>query len=102
MNKLIRAAALTALVATTGCYHYTVVTGAPPAEKTIDKKWQNSFILGLVPPPVINTQAECPRGVSQIETQHSFLNMLVSAITYNIYTPMSAKVTCASGPVRQQ
>jgi hypothetical protein len=99
--KLLRTLALAALVASTGCYHYTVVTGAPPSDKVITKPWQNSFIFGLIPPDTIQTRAECPRGVAQVETQHSFFNLLASAVTFNIYTPMSAKVTCASGGVRR-
>jgi len=41
--------------------------------------------------------AKCPGGVSKVETQLSFVNMLVAAITFDIYTPMSIKVTCATG-----
>lgn len=32
-----------------------------------------------------------------VETKISFLNGLVSAITFNLYTPMHITVTCASG-----
>jgi Bor protein len=95
----IHSLALTALIASAGCYHVTVVTGAPPAAQTIDKGWQNSFVLGLVPPTEISTKDACPRGVAKVETERSFLNGLVGAITYNIYTPLHATVTCASGPV---
>jgi hypothetical protein len=88
-----------ASVALTGCYHISVSTGAPPAPTVIDKQWQNSFVIGLVPPPVIDTKAACPSGVSMVETERSFLNGLVGALTQNIYTPLHAKITCASGPV---
>jgi hypothetical protein len=37
--------------------------------------------------------------VAKVETERSFLNGLVGAITWNIYTPMHVLVTCASGPV---
>ena len=82
-----------------GCYHVTVVTGAPAAPQTIDKEWQNAFVIGLVPPAELDTKATCPRGVATVETERSFLNGLVGAITYNIYTPIHTKVVCASGPV---
>jgi hypothetical protein len=65
----------------------------------IDKQWQNSFIIGLVPPGEIDSKAQCPQGVAKVETERSFLNGLVGAITENIYTPIHATVTCASGPV---
>jgi hypothetical protein len=63
----------------------------------IDKAWASSWIIGLVPPSTVETQAKCPNGVSKVETQLSFLNMLVAALTLDIYTPMSIKVTCAQG-----
>ena len=96
-RHIIAAAALIALG--TGCYHVTVVTGAPDGQTTIDQQWQNSFVFGLVPPKEINANGTCTRSVSKVETERSFLNGLVGAITWNIYTPMHTKVTCASGPV---
>lgn len=82
-----------------GCYRVTVVTGAPAAPTTLDRPWQNSFVLGIVPPPEINTSAACPSGIAKVETEHTFLNGLVDAITQNIYTPIHTRVTCAAGPV---
>src|SRR5690349_12502495 len=96
--KRIALLALSALVCA-GCYHVTVVTGAPPSTTTIDKEWQNSFVFGLVPPPEIAANTTCTQGVAKVETERSFLNALVAGITYNIYTPVHAKVTCAGGPV---
>jgi len=49
----------------------------------------------LVPPSTVETQQKCPKGVSKVETQLSFPNMLVSFLTLSIYTPMDIKVTCA-------
>lgn len=95
--KATRSIATLALLALSGCYHYTIVTGAPPADKTVSRLWQKSWVIGLVPPDTINTKTECPSGVAQFETQHSFLNGLVSSITYNIFTPITTKVTCATG-----
>ena len=84
-----------------GCYRITVNTGAPASPTVVDKPWVNFFVLGLVPPSdPINVGGQCPQGVSQIITEQSFLNGLVSAITYSLYTPQHVRVTCASGPVR--
>ncbi len=96
-RSAIIAAALAVLSA--GCYHVTVVTGAPAAQQTIDKQWQNSFVIGLVPPAELAAKPTCAQGVAKVETERSFLNGLVGAITYNIYTPIHVTVTCASGPV---
>lgn len=97
--KAIRAFAALALLSLSGCYHYTIVTGAPPSDKTVGRNWQKSWVVGLVPPDTINTRADCPTGVAQLETQHSFLNGLVRGLSYSIFTPITTKVTCATGPV---
>lgn len=88
---------LLVLFALTSCYHAKITTGAEPSAKIIDQPWASGFIFGLVPPKEVNTASECPNGVAMVETKISFLNGLVSAITFNIYTPMHITVTCASG-----
>lgn len=83
-------------IGATGCYHATIDTGLAPSTTVIDKPWANSFVYGLVPPDVMETASRCPHGVSKVETQHSFLNGLVGALTWGIYTPMQITVTCAA------
>lgn len=96
------AAVLGVLLAATGCYHAVIDTGKPPAPQTVERPWAPSFVNGLVPPPVVETAARCPNGVSRVETQLSFLNMVVDFLTLGIFTPMSIKVTCAgAGPEDQ-
>jgi hypothetical protein len=87
------------LVVMTGCYHAVIDTGAAPGTTVIDKPWANSFIYGLVPPPVLETAAKCPGGVAKVVTEHSFLNEVVGIITFGIYTPMHITVTCAADKV---
>ena len=98
MRFRILVVALVALISG-GCYRVTVITGAPQAPQVVDKPWQLSFVYGLVPPPELNVQPQCPQGVSQVVTERSFLNGLVASLSWSIFTPMHAKVTCASGPV---
>ena len=88
-----------ALLTLTGaaCYHATIDTGLAPSGETIDQPWAMSFVAGLVPPPIVETASKCPRGVSKVETEHSFLNVLVQAVTFSIVTPMHIHVTCGSG-----
>jgi len=84
-----------------GCYRVTVVTGAPPAPTAeIDRPWQHSFVYGIVPPSEINTNEQCPQGIATVQTERSFLNGLVSILTWSLYTPLHATVTCATGPVQ--
>jgi hypothetical protein len=92
LKSLVLAAASLGLSA---CYHITVNTGATPSATVVDKPWQNSFVYGLVPPPVVSVNSDCPNGVARVETEHSFVNGLVAALTWQIYTPMHVKVTCS-------
>jgi hypothetical protein len=96
-SRLVRAALAALLLPAAACYHQVVDTGRPAGTTVIDKPWQMSFVYGLVPPPAVNTAAECPGGVAKVETQHSFLNGLVAAISFGIVTPLRLTVTCASG-----
>ena len=80
----------------TACYHASVDTGLVPNGQTIDRPWAMGFIAGLVPPNEIETAARCPDGVARVETQHSFLNMVVVFITGGILSPMDIRVSCAA------
>lgn len=101
MPRLSRAAALAgAALLASACYRVTVISGPVPAataNAVVDKPWNHSFVIGLVPPPPLDVSRPCGGNVSQVVTQRSFLNGLVSALTYNIYTPLQITVTCA-GP----
>ena len=91
-----RAAAVVAAFALTGCWHAVIQTGRPESSDVISIKWANSFVFGLVPPPVLETAQRCTNGVAKVETQHSFLNGLLTVLTVGIYTPMQLDVVCAS------
>jgi hypothetical protein len=88
---------LAALVLTGACYHATIETGAAPSTKVVQEEWAASWIGGLVPPDPVETASKCPNGVSKVETQHSFLNMVANVLTLGIYTPMTITVTCGTG-----
>ena len=91
-----RLAPLFAALLLAGCYHVTVVTSAAPPGAHVNKEWQNSFVIGLVPPPELNVKDQCPQGVTKVETERSFLNGLVAFLTQSIYTPMHTEVTCSA------
>jgi len=86
---------IASLVLVGACYHVTITTGLPSNGQTIEKPWAAGFIYGLVPPAEIETAAKCPGGVAKVETQQSFLNGLVSGLTFGIFTPWDIKVSCA-------
>lgn len=84
-------------VGLSGCYHATVTTGLEPSARVIDQPFATGWIYGLVPPSTVDAASECDNGVAQVETELSFVNQLVSFITFGIFTPMHIKVTCAAG-----
>lgn len=79
-----------------GCYNAVVMTDKTPSDVVIDQPWAMGFIYGLVPPTPIDASKSCPDGIAKVETKISFLNGLVSAITFSIVTPMHITVTCAA------
>jgi len=97
MRRLIKSSFVLSLVMAAGCYHATIQTGLTPSTQTIERHWANAWIYGLVPPSYTQTATACPSGVARVDTQLSFLNELVGAITFGIYTPMDIVVTCGAG-----
>jgi hypothetical protein len=85
-------------VLSAGCYHASIESGMKPGEAKIEKEWASGFAWGIVGPEPIEAQGKCPNGLSKVETEHSFMNGLVGALTLGIYTPMHLTVTCAAGP----
>lgn len=84
-------------VSAIGCYHATIETGLQPDGQKITQKWASGWIFGLIPPKTVEAAAQCPNGVSKVETKLSFLNQLVGGLTFGIYTPMQIEVECATG-----
>ncbi|MAL17905.1 MAG: hypothetical protein CL670_06525 [Balneola sp.] len=98
--KISKAILLLTLISTftlTGCFHATVETGKAASNEVIEQPWALSFVYGLIPPATVDASEKCTNGVAKVETQISFLNGLVSAITFSLVTPMNIKVTCAAG-----
>lgn len=95
MHRVLGLCVASLLVAVTACYHATVDTGLTPSTQTVEKSFAASWIDGLVPPSTVETASKCKNGAAKVETQLSFVNMLVGLITLGIYTPMNIKVTCA-------
>lgn len=97
MKRLATFLVIVPALLTTACYHAIVETGRSPSATVINRHFQPSFIYGLVPPPPLNVAGQCPNGLARVETQHTFVEGLVGAITFGIFTPMTITATCASG-----
>ena len=100
-----RAGVMVALVGSaavgTGCYHTIITTDLPPSTEVYHEAWKPAFIAGLVPAQVDGSKYCQGRRWARVETQHSFLNWVVGAVTFGIFTPMDIRVTCAaSGAMR--
>lgn len=94
VSKLMMAVMLAAVTA--GCFHATVTTGLRPSGETVEDKWADSFISGLVPPGTVAAGPICGEGrIARVDTRVSFLNQFVSFLTLGIYSPMEIVVTCA-------
>ena len=86
------------LMLSVGCYHASISSGMKPGNDKIEEEWASGWAWGLVGPQPIEAQSKCSSGLSKVETEHSFLNGLVGAVTLGIYTPMHLTATCAGGP----
>ncbi len=77
----------------TSCYVYTVVVGEGAKGNTEVTKWNSYVIYGLVPVGVSDAKA-LAGGASDytVTTKQSFLNGLVTGITFGIYAPTTTTV----------
>jgi len=77
----------------TSCYSYTSVVGQGAQGNTEVSQWNHYVIYGLAPVGVSDSK-EMADGAENytIFTRHSFVNGLVNAITFGIYTPTTTTV----------
>ena len=90
-----------ALLIVSGCYRATIDTGLASSHRS-EKIWAHSWVYGLVPPAVVSAVNECDHGVARVETVHTFVNQLIAAVTFGVYTPMTITITCAAASSAQQ
>lgn len=100
--RMARVLALCVALATVcGCYAAKIETGLPASNEVIKQTFASCWLYGLVPPKTVETAAKCTNGVAIVETQLSFVNQVVSIVTFGIYTPMQITVTCAAKPAAE-
>lgn len=100
------ATALVALLLSTGCFQSTyVVAGTTPEPDPARREWRHYLFLGLIDlSDDVELRAECPQGVSRIETGMTWYNFLITLATATLYTTMVSEVYCqepAAGPPSQ-
>jgi hypothetical protein len=93
MKKLIPAYLIATLLLSS-CYSYTSVMGkGAQGDEKIAKK-NTYYLYGLVKGDQSNAK-EMAAGATNytVETKHTFINGLLSAITFGIYSPTTTTVT---------
>ncbi len=94
--------AATALALTlTGCLQHTfsVGTGAPDGA-LVYKNWHHHWLFGLIRPEhqeKVDLADLCPSGNATIHEETSFVNGLVDALTWFIYSPTTVTILCDDG-----
>ncbi|RCW91384.1 Bor family protein [Winogradskyella arenosi] len=78
----------------TSCYSYTSVVGNGAQGNSKTTAWNHYVIYGLAPVGVSNSKQMADGAENYtVHTRQSFVNGLVSAITFGIYTPTTTTVT---------
>lgn len=78
----------------TSCYSYTSVVGQGAQGYNQTTKWNHYVIYGLAPVGVSDSKQMADGAENYtVHTRQSFVNGLVSALTFGIYTPTTTTVT---------
>jgi len=78
----------------TSCYSYTSVVGKGAQGNSKTTKWNHYIFYGLAPVGVSNSK-QMANGAENytVRTRQSFINGLVSSLTFGIYAPSTTTVT---------
>ncbi|WP_294823136.1 Bor family protein [uncultured Flavobacterium sp.] len=78
----------------TSCFTYTTVVGKGAQGNESTKEWNHYVLWGLAPVDVSDAK-EMAGGASDytVTTKQSFVNGLISGITFGIYSPTTTVVT---------
>lgn len=78
----------------TSCYSYTSVVGDGAQGYNQTTKWNHYVVYGLAPVGVSDSK-EMANGAQNytVHTRQTFVNGLVSALTFGLYTPTTTTVT---------
>ncbi len=78
----------------TSCFSYTTVVGKGAQGNQKVTKWNHYLIEGLAPVSISDSKAMAGDAENYtVETKQTFVNGLIAAITFGIYTPTVTTVT---------
>ena len=78
------------------CYTHKHIVGQGPKIGVTDKAKQHNFVYGLASgktPSIEKVTGKKDLKDYKVETKHSFIDGLISQLTFGIYTPTTVKVT---------
>lgn len=84
----------TSSILLTSCFSYTSVVGTGAQGNSQVTEWNHYVIFGLAPIGVSDSK-QMADGTENytVYTRHSFVNGLINAVTFGIYTPTTTTVT---------
>lgn len=92
-NAKLGIAVLFAAISLSSCYSYTSVVGKGPQKNQSVTKW-NHYVIGGLAPVGVSDSKKMADGATDysVTTKQTFVNGLISAITFGIYTPSTTTV----------
>jgi hypothetical protein len=85
---------LAAAALLTSCYSYTSVVGKGAQGNSEITQWNHYVLYGLAPTGVSDSKKMAGGAENYtVHTRHSFVNGLIGAVTFGIYTPTTTTVT---------
>lgn len=86
--------ALASSMLLTSCYSYTSVVGEGAKGNSQVTKWNHYVVYGLAPVEVSDSKQMADGAKDYtVHTRQSFVNGLISAVTFGIYTPTITTVS---------
>jgi hypothetical protein len=78
----------------TSCFSYTSVVGKGAQGSSKVTKW-NHYVIGGLAPVGVSDSKEMAGGATDysVTTKQTFVNGLIAALTFSIYTPTTTTVT---------
>jgi hypothetical protein len=96
IKKMMKAGAVafTASILLTSCYSYTSVVGTGAQGNQQVTEWNHYVVYGLAPVSVSDSK-EMAGGAENytVHTRHTFVNGLISGLTFGLYNPTTTTVT---------
>jgi len=82
-----------------GCFNVTYTNPRLPPNGLVVEGTNQFFVAALVGDERVPVYKMCPQGVSQIESGLSVVDLLLTFVTFAIYTPRSYAVHCGGAPM---